>query len=55
MTPRDAKVLKLLVQGCSNQEIARQRKISPRTVKQHLRTRFLGEAKFAKAVSETDK
>jgi DNA-binding NarL/FixJ family response regulator len=33
--------LKLLVQGCSNKEIAAQLKISPRTVKQHLRTLFL--------------
>jgi DNA-binding NarL/FixJ family response regulator len=30
-----------LVQGCSNKEIAGQLKISPRTVKQHLRTLFL--------------
>ncbi|HEY7618102.1 MAG TPA: helix-turn-helix transcriptional regulator [Terriglobales bacterium] len=41
ITPRDAQVLKLLVQGCSNKEIAGQLKISPRTVKQHLRTMFL--------------
>ena len=41
ITPRDAQVLKLLVQGCSNKEIASQLKISPRTVKQHLRTMFL--------------
>jgi DNA-binding NarL/FixJ family response regulator len=41
ITPRDAEVLKLLVQGCSNKEIAGQLKISPRTVKQHLRTMFL--------------
>ena len=41
ITPRDAEVLKLLVQGCSNKEIAKQLKISPRTVKQHLRTMFL--------------
>lgn len=41
ITPRDAEVLKLLVEGCSNKEIAHQLKISPRTVKQHLRTMFL--------------
>lgn len=41
ITVRDAEVLKLLVQGCSNKEIAMQLKISPRTVKQHLRTMFL--------------
>jgi hypothetical protein len=33
--------LKLLVQECSNKEIAAQLNISPRTVKQHLRTLFL--------------
>ena len=31
ITLRDAQVLKLLVQGCSNKEIADQLKISPRT------------------------
>lgn len=41
ITQRDGDVLKLLVQGCSNKEIASQLKISPRTVKQHLRTMFL--------------
>ncbi|OLC95112.1 MAG: hypothetical protein AUH86_12720 [Acidobacteria bacterium 13_1_40CM_4_58_4] len=41
ITPRDEQVLKLLVQGCSNKEIAAQLNISPRTVKQHLRTLFL--------------
>jgi len=41
ITPRDEQVLKLLVQGCSNKEIATQLNISPRTVKQHLRTLFL--------------
>lgn len=41
ITERDMQVLKLLVQGCSNKEIAEQLSISPRTVKQHLRTLFL--------------
>ena len=41
ITPRDRDVLKFLAQGCSNKEIARQLNISPRTVKQHLRTLFL--------------
>ena len=41
ITPRDEQVLRLLVQGCSNKEIASQLSISPRTVKQHLRTLFL--------------
>jgi len=41
ITARDEEVLKLLVQGCSNKEIAAQLRISPRTVKQHLRTLFL--------------
>jgi DNA-binding NarL/FixJ family response regulator len=41
VTPRDQEVLHLLVQGCSNKEIAGQLSISPRTVKQHLRTLFL--------------
>jgi DNA-binding NarL/FixJ family response regulator len=41
VTPRDQQVLNLLVQGCSNKEIAGQLNMSPRTVKQHLRTLFL--------------
>lgn len=41
ITHRDEQVLKLLVQGCSNKEIGSQLNISPRTVKQHLRTLFL--------------
>ena len=41
ITQRDEQVLKLLVQGCSNKEIAEQLNISPQTVKQHLRTLFL--------------
>ena len=40
ITRRDHEVLKLLVQGCSNKEIASELQISPRTVKQHLRTLF---------------
>ena len=41
ITRRDHDVLKLLIQGCSNKEIASELDISPRTVKQHLRTLFL--------------
>lgn len=41
ITPRDEEVLHLLAQGCSNKEIAGSLHISPRTVKQHLRTLFL--------------
>jgi DNA-binding NarL/FixJ family response regulator len=41
ITRRDQQVLQLLVEGCSNKEIAEQLNISPRTVKQHLRTLFL--------------
>jgi DNA-binding NarL/FixJ family response regulator len=41
ITQRDEQVLHLLVAGCSNKEIAQQLSISPRTVKQHLRTLFL--------------
>lgn len=41
ITPRDQQVLRLLAQGCSNKEIAGTLNISPRTVKQHLRTLFL--------------
>jgi len=41
VTPRDQQVLDLLVQGCSDKAIAGQLSISPRTVKQHLRTLFL--------------
>ena len=41
ITERDQQVLHLLVQGCSNKDIAGQLNISPRTVKQHLRTLFL--------------
>jgi DNA-binding NarL/FixJ family response regulator len=41
VTQRDEQVLNLLVQGCSNKEIAELLNISPRTVKQHLRTLFL--------------
>ena len=41
ITRRDQQVLNLLVQRCSNKEIAAELEISPRTVKQHLRTLFL--------------
>lgn len=41
VTRRDQQVLRLLMQGCSNKDIAAELKISPRTVKQHLRTLFL--------------
>ena len=41
ITPRDEEVLRLLGQRCSNKEIAGNLHISPRTVKQHLRTLFL--------------
>jgi len=41
ITPRDQEVLRLLAQGCSNKEIAGHLYISPRAVKQHLRTLFL--------------
>ena len=40
ITPRDGEVPHL-AQACSNKEIAGQLNISPRTVKQHLRTLFL--------------
>ena len=41
ITPRDQQILDFLVQRCSNKEIARELRISPRTVKQHLRALFL--------------
>ena len=41
ITPRDWQVLQLLVQGCSNKEIAAEVEMSPRTVKQHLRALYL--------------
>ena len=41
ITARDEEVLHLLVLGCSSKEIAGSLKISPRTVKQYLRTLFL--------------
>ena len=41
VTERDGQILKLLLEGCSNKEIACELSISPRTVKQHLRTLFL--------------
>jgi len=41
ITRRDQDVLKLLVAGCGNKEIAAELNVSPRTLKQHLRTLFL--------------
>jgi len=41
ITPRDQQVLRLLVLGCSNKEIASRLNIGARTVKQPLRTLFL--------------
>lgn len=41
ITPRDSQVLDLLIQGADNKEIGAELNISPRTVKQHLRTLFL--------------
>jgi DNA-binding NarL/FixJ family response regulator len=41
VTPHDQQVLSLLVQGCSNKDIAGQLHISPPTVKQHLCALFL--------------
>ncbi len=41
ITRRDQQVLNLLLRGCSNKEIGAELNISPRTVKQHLRTLFL--------------
>jgi len=63
ITQRDEQVLNLLVQGCSNKEIAEELDISPRTVKQHLRTLFLRagirngrkRVKLATAVFETQR
>jgi len=36
VTPREAEVLRLVVQGLSNKEIAARLYISPRTVEKHL-------------------
>ena len=41
VTPREQQVLNLLVKGCSNMEIGRQLRVSPRTIKYHLRMLFL--------------
>lgn len=46
ITPRDGEVLRLLAQGCSNKEIAEHLNISPRTVKQHLRTLFFASRNY---------
>jgi DNA-binding NarL/FixJ family response regulator len=40
ITPREQQILNLLVQGCSNKEIAGELNIDLRTVKQHLRELF---------------
>jgi DNA-binding NarL/FixJ family response regulator len=40
VTPREQQILNLLVQACSNKEIAGELNISLRTVKQHLRELF---------------
>jgi DNA-binding CsgD family transcriptional regulator len=40
VTNRDEQILRLLMEGCSNKEIAGELHISPRTVKQHLRGLF---------------
>jgi ATP/maltotriose-dependent transcriptional regulator MalT len=40
VTQRDGQILQLLLEGCSNKEIAQELNISPRTVKQHLRSLF---------------
>lgn len=53
VTPRDQQVLNLLVQGCSNKEIAGQLNISPRTAKQHLRTLFGPESAKARSASNS--
>lgn len=41
ITRRDQQVLALLARGYSNKDIGAELNISPRTVKQHLRTLFL--------------
>jgi DNA-binding CsgD family transcriptional regulator len=48
ITPRDEGVLRLLARGCSNKEIAGNLHISPRTVKQHLRTGESGPNGFGR-------
>ncbi len=50
VTPRDQQVLNLLVQGCSNKEIAGQLNISPRTVKQPLHCSCVPESARAASV-----
>jgi len=39
ITPRNQQLQRIMVQGCSNKEIASHLNISPRTVKQHGRKR----------------
>jgi DNA-binding CsgD family transcriptional regulator len=41
LEPRDQQVLGLLAQGCSNKKIASSLNISPKSLKQHMRTLFL--------------
>jgi DNA-binding NarL/FixJ family response regulator len=41
ITPRDREILDLLVQGCSNEDIAKELGIAARTVKSHLRTLYM--------------
>lgn len=48
ITRRDQQALKLLVQGCSNKDIAVELRISPRTVKQGRKRVILATAIFEK-------
>ena len=51
ITPRDEQVLQLLIQGCSNKEIASEMSISVKTVEDHVSKAFrhirqMGTEKF---------